>query len=172
MLTTYKTPNDVINALTLNEKPLNELPEHSLTKYISEISKSFRMPLAAFQTGRYRITQIYVCRYGGYQRGYNSNKIECPCHLKYEIKNGKTSLVSADWNHNHPLNREFFDAHFNSLTENEISQICEQQRHGLSPGQIRSNLNVTVNKDIFYSIRRPIISQQKKKLYTHTHRAT
>ncbi len=39
MLTTYKTPNDVINALTLNEKPLNELPEHSLTKYISEISK-------------------------------------------------------------------------------------------------------------------------------------
>ena len=61
------------------------------------------MPLAAFQTGRYRITQIYVCRYGGYQRGYNSNKIECPCHLKYEIKDGKTSLVSADWNHNHPV---------------------------------------------------------------------
>ena len=47
MLTTYKTPNDVINALTLNEKPLNELPEHSLTKYISEISKSFRMPLTS-----------------------------------------------------------------------------------------------------------------------------
>lgn len=167
-----KTPQEAINALSLYEKPLIELPDYSLTKFVTEISNSFRIPMSAYQTGKFRITQTYICRFGGYSRSISSVKTNCPCNLKYKIQNGKVSLFSADWNHNHPLNREFYDAHFNCLTSDERSQVCEQQKIGVPPGQIRSNLSITTNKDIFYSIRKATKFQIKMESLESLKQAT
>lgn len=173
MLTNFNcTPQELIDALSLIDKPLIEMPEYSLTKYVTETSNNYRIPMSAFQTGKYRVIQIYTCRYGGQSRSANSVKTDCPCHLKYEIKNGRATLKSAEWNHNHPINREYYDAHFSCLTKNEKLLICEQQKDGVPPGQIRSNLSITSNKDIFYSIRRATISQTKRETYDSLKEAT
>ena len=76
---------------------------------------------------------------------------------------GTVSLVTAEWRHNHRVDREFVEAHSNCHTRDEVLEIQHQQKLNLLPGQIRTNLDVITTPDIFYNIRRTVIRDSKSE---------
>lgn len=79
---------------------------------------------------------------------------------------GSFSFFEASWIHNHPVSREFFEAHFSCLTETELENIRQQQKLNIPAGIIRSNLGLTVNSDIFYEVRRELSKSLKHESLT------
>ena len=67
--------------------------------------------------------------------------------------------------HNHPLTPNFVFSHRNCIPLEIQDKIREQQEIGVLPGRIRSNLNIIVNKNIFYNIRRPIICKDRTESF-------
>lgn len=160
----FETPDKLIQALSLSNREMACVGD--LTKFVREQTKFFKIPFSARTTGIHQRFQTYRCRYGGTKRGLKSSKLDCPCYIKYSLENGVVSLVDANWVHNHPLESYFFEAHFNCLTQSQMIEVQNQQRLGLTPGQIRENLDISVNKDIFYNIRRKAIKESKKESYS------
>ena len=159
----YRTPEGLINEIAhINQVQFTgESKYHTLTEFISDISRHYKCPMFADKTGPSRVTQIYRCRYGGRQR-VKSSKTKCQCCVKFiRAPDGSFSFNDADWNHNHPTSIDFFDAHFNSLTKDEIEEVNFQQQLNVPSGQIRSNLGTSLNKDIFYNVRRKTIQSKK-----------
>lgn len=128
---------------------------------VKQISCSYHLPYSAQDTGKNRRIQKYVCCYGGKVRGKTS-KTGCKANFKYyQNDDGSFTAHSANLIHNHPLFEEFIDAHRSCCSEAQIKEINQMQQYGVPPGQIRTYLNVNVNKQIFYNIRRDTICKSK-----------
>ena len=106
---------------------------------------------------------MFHCRYGGPRNGF-SPKTDCPATVKFQTESdGSFSFLEASWIHNHPVCREFFEAHFGCLTEVDVENIRHQQQLNIPAGTIRSNLGLTVNSDIFYEVRRELSKSMKRE---------
>ena len=155
------TPKELIDCLkSVNHKAFDQ-ENDSLTNFVSQISKHYYCPYSAESTGKNRTIQVYRCRFGGRVRG-KSYKVSCSSFVKFTLeKDGTYSFHSGDWNHNHPVELVYCNAHCNTLSQKEIESIKEQQRLNVLPGQIRSNLNISVSSNIYYEIRRETIMEMK-----------
>ena len=128
---------------------------------VKQISCSYHLPYSAQDTGKNRRIQKYVCCYGGKVRGKTS-KTGCKANFKYyQNDDGSFTAYSANLIHNHPLFEEFIDAHRSCCSEAQVKEINQMQQYGVPPGQIRTHLNVNVNKQIFYNLRRDTICKSK-----------
>ena len=155
-----QTPQQLIDILSISNKKFNDHKE--LTNYVSENSRLFKIPYSAYLTGSNRKTQKFCCRYGGRTYGINSAKTNCQSYICYTLdSNGKCSICEFNWFHNHSLEPEFTEAHCNCLPRSTKLKIQEFQRLCVSPGSIRCSLNIAINPNIFYNIRREVIRAQK-----------
>ncbi len=155
-----QTPQQLIDILSISNKKFNDHKE--LTNYVSENSRLFKIPYSAYLTGSNRKTQKFCCRYGGRTYGINSAKTNCQSYICYTLdSNGKCSICEFNWFHNHSLEPEFTEAHCNCLPRSTKLKIQEFQRLCVSPGSIRCSLNIAINPNNFYNIRREVIRTLK-----------
>ena len=166
MISTKPTPQPLIDSFSqINHATFDSLSGeyHSLTEFVTEISKLHLCPFFADSTGDTRRIQRYRCKYGGRIRG-NSVKTSCPCYVDFlkEI-DGTYSFKEAHWYHNHDSSSEFYNAHWNTMTKEQIQMARQQQELGVLPGQIRANIGTNVNSNIFYKIRKPAIESNKSE---------
>lgn len=139
------------------------LTADNLTKYVIDKTKEYRCPMSAERTGKTRATQLFRCRFGGRASGKTA-KTGCPCYVKFrQNAAGLYTIAEANWKHNHPVDREFFEAHFSCVTQEEIESVRRQQSLGVSPGRIRVTHGILANKDIFYEIRRDTLRHLKSE---------
>lgn len=160
------TPQSLIDEIkSINHLMFDEFTEYkSLTHYITEITKKHNCPYFAFLTGSSRTIQVFKCKYGGNKKGATSPKTDCRSYIKFVTeKDGSFSFNSAEFEHNHPTNKFYFASHFNILTEKQIEDARNQQKLGVPPGQIRTNLDTPINSNIFYEIRRQTIKDAQKE---------
>ena len=130
---------------------------------VNEISHKYHLTYSAQDTGKNRRIQKYSCCYGGKVRGKTS-KTGCLANFQYcRNHDGSFSAQSANLIHNHPVSEEFIDSHHCCCNSSQIEEINKMQTYGVLPGQIRTNLNVNVNKNIFYNMRRQTIMQSKNE---------
>ena len=160
-----KTPQELINMLKIEHMSF-ENPQssyQSLTHFVNQITKQYRCPMSADCTGIYRKNQIYRCRFGGKIRG-KSPKTNCPCYVTFMRElDGSYTFSDAFWYHNHEINSETFDAHFCTLTTDELNKVQDQKKMGVPPGQIRANLGVNMNSRNFYHYRHNAILNLKNE---------
>lgn len=159
----YPTPKELADALYISNMSFPDDRYKSLTEMVRQISNSFHLPYSALDTGKDRRFQKYVCCYGGKVRGKTSKTGCNACFIYEQNFNGTFSSYEAQLIHNHPLFKEFIDAHRSCYSNSEINEINQMQKYGVPPGQIRAHLNISVNKNIFYNIRRPTILQSKSE---------
>ena len=146
----------------------------SLTEFIHVTSRQLGVPYSAYRTHRSNNAFFsYCCTFGGRSRARVRNTVKCeyvcPSILKfaYFMKNDtyffffceKESILT----HSHPTNREFYEAHRNLLSNEQINEIINQQKAGVQPAAIRANTGITINSNIFYNIRRKAILNNKNK---------
>lgn len=157
-----QTPETLINELSFKTRYFDK--ENGLTEFIHKTSRIFMIPLSSLISGSSRKYQIYVCRYGGRQYGISTAKTDCPCFVKYQQnKDGSYSFFTANWSHNHSIDRMYIETHCNCCSDEIKTEIEKQTSMLISPGQIRSNLDVISPPDIFYNMRRNMIKAQKKE---------
>ena len=141
----------------------SQLPAEALTKYVTETTREHRCPMSAERTGKTRATQLFRCRFGGRASG-DTSKTDCPCYVKFRQNcRGLFTVAEANWKHNHPVDREFFEAHFSCVTRDEMESVRKQQSLGILPGKIRAAHGILANKDIFYEMRRDSLRQLKSE---------
>ena len=142
----------------------------TLTDYVHAKSRECGILYAAHKTS---ITKnsffVYSCTFGGSTHAKMHQTIkstyQCPACFKFVfiIKNDiiyfTFSLRDSNLSHNHSINRSFYESHRNILSQHDIEQINQMQSLGVLPGRIRTNINTTVNSNIFYNIRRDMIKQ-------------
>lgn len=146
----------------------------SITEYVSVITKKYKIPYSAYKTDGNRKTFIYICSFGGESRSNIRFPVKTNCEsILVFIKNIRfdgTSIFNFDFNksiirHNHSLEPEFIEAHRNCLDIQTIHNIKQQEAMGILPGRIRSNLNININSNIFYNLRRNEIEQSKNESF-------
>ena len=160
----YETPQELRDEICFCDR---EFPSHeALSEFLHRTSRNHCLPIAACHTGD-RTYATYHCHFGGRVYGCRTSKTGCPFFLKYRgQKTGDAivySLVAADLMHNHRVDRQFVQAHCNCYSEQQISEICQQQALHIPPGRIRANLDITTNSDIFYNIRRSTIANARRE---------
>ena len=116
-----KTPQELINMLKIEHMSF-ENPQssyQSLTHFVNQITKQYRCPTSVDCTGIYRKNQIYRCRFGD-----KSPKTNCICYVTFMCEyDGSYTFSDAFWYHNHEINSETFDAHFCTLTTDELNKV-------------------------------------------------
>ena len=149
------SPQGLIDAFSVQRMHFGPGEKYeSLTAFVKDTSKMYRCPMSAESTGSGKRTQIYRCRFGGRQRG-SSSKTNCPCYVRFMRNSDDSfSFVDANWGHNHSVDKKYFEAHFSCVTIKEMESIKQLQNNKVSPTQIRNDMQLNVNKDIFYNIRR------------------
>lgn len=156
MNSSQTTPKELVELFSsVDHKQFDQ--DNSQTDFVNKQSKKYFCPYSAESIGKGRSVQVYRCRFGGRVRG-KSCKENCPSIVKFYLHGDNIySFHSADWNHNHEISPVYCNAHCNTLTDDQIRLINEQQKLYVLSGQIRSNLDVTVNTNIFYEVRRDTI---------------
>lgn len=154
------TPMELINILSFWNREFSDYKD--LTLFVINNSKNFKIPYSSSHTGRNRKTQTFCCRYGGRIYGNNTAKTNCPSFISYYADSSKKwSIGKTNWCHNHSLDTSFTEAHCNCLSSATITKIRTLQSLGVNPGEIRSSMNLSINSNQFYNIRRDIIKTQK-----------
>ena len=157
-----RSPERLIQALSVNHFVIPDRFK-TLTEWVTETSRECRCPMSSEFTASGRRHATYRCRFGGREYGASA-KLQCPMFVKFRREpDGAISIDQANWMHNHPVAVEFFSSHFNVATTEEVEQMQLQQILRVPPGQIRTNVSVTGNKDIFYNLRRNAIRSSKSE---------
>ena len=144
------SPECLVEALSVHNFALPD-GFATITEWVRETSRRCRCPMSATLSSGQRRHATYRCRFGGREYGASS-KLQCPMFVRYvREEDGTISLDQANWMHNHPVSVEFFAAHFNVCTAEEMQEIELQQVLRVPPGRIRTNVSIAGNKDIFYN---------------------
>lgn len=146
------SPSKFIEELTCKANSIIKV--ETLTLCVNITSRAHKVPYSSYKTGTTRKIQHYKCSL--------ANKCNCKSYIKFKFENG-FHIVDACWKHSHSLDEYFIQSHINCCSKEIISNIHEQQKFNISPGQIRSNLGLTIPSKQFYEIRRSIIKFQKEE---------
>ena len=135
---------------------------NSLTQYVTSISRELLIPYSAYKTDLERRYLKYRCPFHKNNQGDGCNAcLVFRTDLINMQKAYSFVLEKSILTHNHPLTPNFVFSHRNCIPLEIQDKIREQQEIGVLPGRIRSNLNIIVNKNIFYNIRHPIICKDR-----------
>lgn len=143
-----KTPQELINMLKIEhmsfENPQNSY--QSLTQFVNQITKSIDVQC-----------QLIVLVYTGKIKYIGADLVaifveKVPKPIVHAILHlcVKYTFSDAFWYHYHEINSETFDAHFCTLTTDQLNKVQDQQKMGVTQGQIRANLGINMNSSNFY----------------------
>ena len=161
-----ETPKELQSLLSCKDIAFTNYKD--LTKYVTSISKQHFLPFSSFLTGKTRKTQIFLCHFGGRTYDENSSKTDCQSYIKFRKDiAGNWTIFEANWYHNHRIDRPFVESHCNCCSKDTIDKIKQYQSMFVPPGEIRSSLNLTMDSNHFYNIRREVIKEQKTESLDH-----
>ena len=133
----------------------------NLTEFVTTLCKNYNIPYSAIKSqDDNRSSFIFYCTF--------KNKFNCKSILVFKRSTTFDSKVQYTFDrstsillHSHTLNVHFIKAHRNTATPEQIIAIQEQTRLGVDPGRIRANVDFDGSSNIFYEIRRKILSDGK-----------
>lgn len=102
-------------------------------------------------------------------------RFECPFSTEYNCKsyivfesinnNHLYQFCSADFSHTHDISQFFYEMKKQKIDEKTQYLIQEYTSMGIPPTQIRVLLNLNINTDVFYNIRRPILQNIRQNQF-------